>query len=231
MNGSSRQGAASPGVRSGLCGIQRHLERIYELDAACEVDQFLITDPALARLLDAGPGAREVGEKLLVQERQDDLGLTLYLDPAVMEMLEENDPLHSLNEENLDSFLTALEGVSHYLYLVWNARHGRGVSLFELELQAEVDKFAAAVLLLARQRGFRVPRRLHERLFAAPVFDPALRGPELRRYRSANHYAARYCERLRRDCLQERRVSLVRELRRFYRLTHRHKLEHIARPS
>ncbi len=216
---------------AGLSGIQRHLERIYELDAFHDINRFLTTDADLARRLDGGTAARAIGEKLLVREEENGVAVSLYLDAAVMEMLAENDPLRSLNEDNLDGFLTALEGVSHFLYLVWNARHGRGISLFELELQAEVDKFAAAALLLARQQRRRVPRSLHERLFAAPQYDPQMNRDEQQRYRSANDYAARYCARLRRDCLQDRRASLVRELRRFYRLTHRHKLAHIARLS
>jgi hypothetical protein len=214
-----------------LTGIQRHLESIYDLDAFGGVDQYLTTDAELARLLDDGAGARETGEKLLVREEENGIAVSLYIDATVMAVLAENDPLRSLNEDNLAEFLTALEGVSHFLYLVWNVRHGRGVSLFELELQAEVDKFAVAAMLLARQRRFRVPRRLHERLFAAPSYDARLDREEQRRYRAANDYAAKYCERLRRDCLQDRRTSLVRELRRFYRLTSRHKLAHIARAS
>lgn len=208
--------------------LQRCLERLYEVSGGYDIERFLITDPALARRLDRAPGARETGEKLLVRERGNDLDIALFLDPKVMAVLRENDPLRSLNDGNLAEFCTALEGVSHFLYLVWNARHGRGVSRFELELQAEVDKFAAAALLLGRQRDLRIPRELHERLFAEPVFEPGMAAGEERRYFLANHYAGLYCERLHRECLQDRRVSMVRELRRFYRLTHRHKLRHIA---
>ena len=39
-------------------------------------------------------------------------------------------------------YCTALEGVSHFHYLVWSLARGRNVSLLELELQAEVDKYA-----------------------------------------------------------------------------------------
>lgn len=207
---------------AGLNGIQRHLE-------IHPVDQFLTTDADLACRLDDGTSARESLEKLLLREEEDGVAVALYIDAATMAVLSDNDPLRSLNEGNLGEFLTVLEGVSHFLYLIWNARHGRSVSLFELELQAEVDKFAVAALLLARQQRFRVPWDLHERLFATPIYDDRLDRNERRRYHAANDYAARYCARLRRECLQERRISLVRELRRFYRLTSRHKLEHIAR--
>ncbi|MCC6302510.1 MAG: hypothetical protein IT489_06895 [Gammaproteobacteria bacterium] len=212
-----------------LRALQRHLERIYEIDVSrdCEVDRFLITDAGLAGALEGEASARALPEKLLVWEQAGELHVSLYLDPAVLEVLSSNDPIHGLNDDNLAAFWSALEGVSHFLYLVWNARHGRGISLFELELQAEVDKFVAAVFLLARQRRRRVPRDLHEHLFARPVFDPRLVGGEWRRYRHANHFAGLYCARLRRRYLANRGPGLVRDLRRFYRLTHRHKLDHI----
>jgi hypothetical protein len=212
-----------------LHNLQRHLERIYEIDVSvdCDVDRFLITDSELAVTLDNGPRARGIPEKLLVQEQADELHVSLYLDPAVIEVLSSNDPIRSLNDGNLAAFWSALEGVSHFLYLIWNARHGRSISLFELELQAEVDKFVAALFLLAQQRRLHVPREIHERLFASPVFDVRLDEGEQRRYRHANHFAGLYCGRLRRRYLVNRGAGLMKDLRRFYRLTHRHKLDHI----
>lgn len=210
-----------------LSGLQRHLERIYEIETPCDIDRFLITDPELAASLEGAEAVRAAPEKLLVCEREDGLHLSLYLDPAVVAVLAVNDPTRCLNDGNLAEFLTALEGVSHFLYLAWNARHGRGISLFELELQAEVDKFVASMFLLARQRRLRVPRELHERLFARPVFDGRLAADEGRRYRDASRLAGLYCGRLRRRYLLQRGPGLVRELRRFYRLTHRYKLDHI----
>lgn len=210
-----------------LSSLQHHLERIYEIEVSCDVDRFVITDAELAGSLERGSCLRNMPEKLLVCEQDDGLHISLYLDPAVIDVLTSNDPTHCLNDGNLTEFLTALEGVSHFLYLAWNALHGRCISLFELELQAEVDKFAAAVFLLARQRHLRVPREIHERLFAHPVFDPGLDAAELHRYHCANHFAGLYCGRLRRRYLMNRASGLVKDLRRFYRLTHRHKLNHI----
>lgn len=214
------------GMAVRLNRFQRHLERIYEVSVALNVDHFLITDRRMAQRLDPDPGARAAVEKLLVREQEDGLDIALYIDGAVIDVLRSNDPLRCLNDANLAEFWTALEGVSHFLYLVWNARHGRSISLFELELQAEVDKYVAAVFLLGLQHGQRVPAGLHERLFANPVFDGALGGDELRRYHRANYYAGIYCGELR-DGYLRRRSSMIKELRRFYRLTHRRKIEHI----
>jgi hypothetical protein len=208
--------------------LQQCLERLYEVSSGCDIERFLITDPELLKTLERNPAVRETSEKLLVREHGGGLDLALYLDAATMTVLRDNDPVRSLNDGNLVEFWTALEGVSHFLYLVWNARHGRCVSRFELELQAEVDKFAAAALLIGRQRALRIPRELHQRLFADPVFESGMDTHEERRYHRANYYAGLYCERLQQDCLRGWRSSMVRELRRFYRLTHRHKLRHIS---
>ena len=80
-----------------------------------------------------------------------ELALSLYLDPALLRRLAAADPLERLHGGNVADCLTALEGVSHFLYLVWNASHDRPVSLLELEMQAEVDKFIVSHWLLRRQ--------------------------------------------------------------------------------
>ncbi len=57
-------------------------------------------------------------------------------------------PLVRLNESNVADYWTALEGVSHFHYFAWNAGHDKPVTLLELELQAEIDKYVASYLLL-----------------------------------------------------------------------------------
>jgi hypothetical protein len=213
-----------------LDSLQQHLERIYEVETECPVSDYLITDPALAQHYDTNRYARHTPEKLLVQQSGDTLNIALYLEEALVDHLQGDDPIESLHDGNLTEFCTAVEGVSHFIYLVWNARHGRGISLFELELQAEVDKFIAALFLMGRQRGRRAPRGLLKRLFDAPAYDDALDRDELRRYTRANDYAHRYCRGLQSEFLERRsNRSMLNELRRFYRLTHRYKLNHIKK--
>ena len=93
--------------------------------------------------------------KLLVAEDEQGVELSLYVDQAVLERLGERCPLRSLSEENLADYCTALEGVSHFHYFVWSAGRERTVSLLQLELQAEVDKYASALRLMLEQRAGR----------------------------------------------------------------------------
>ncbi|MGH8496315.1 MAG: hypothetical protein ACREVN_09285 [Gammaproteobacteria bacterium] len=211
-----------------LARLQRLLERIYEIEPAHEVTDFLITDAKLAQRLDSSVAARAVREKLLVAENGDGLDLALYVDPRVLEELDADDPTEKLHDGNLANFWIALEGVSHFLYVARSAAHDRSVSLLELELQAEVDKYVATLFLLGRQVGAAVPATLHSWLFERPSFDASLDGEGLERYRRANRYAGRYCRHLNSRFLGVRRRSgLMAELRRFYRLPQHRKMRHI----
>ncbi len=206
--------------------IQRHLQRIYEVDVPHNVEDFVITDRALLEAL--GDKSRNAEEKLLVVQNGDEVELALYLDPEVIDRLSEDDPTDRLHHGNLADFCTALEGVSHFLYLTYNAEYERGVSLLELEMQAEVDKYVSTAMLFGSQGDGRVPRQLYAWLFDDPVFDDSLDEASLKRYRDANYYAGRYCSRIESHYFRQRRPgNLMNELRRFYRLPQHHKIKRI----
>ena len=212
--------------------LQRHLENIYEVHSDYQVADFLICDPAAARELDVSGFARELPEKLLIhrQEGEDAVRLGLYLDPQLLQRLEANDPTQALHGQNLHDFWLALEGISHFLYFTWNAGYERRVSLLELELQGEVDKYILAAFLFYSQQQGEVPARLHEHLFESMDYDTRLNAAELLRYRRANYFAARFCYSLEKLFLRSRAHSaMFNTLRRFYRLTQQHKINAIER--
>jgi len=147
--------------------------------------------------------------------------VALYIDPAVLRRLEEEDPLGALTETNLADYCTALEGVSHFLYSTWRLERDAPVSLLELETQAEVDKYAATVFLIADQQGGGYPAQVHARLFDRVGFDSRLAPEQHDRYRTAHRCAANFCRRLERRFVIRGKTqveALVRELRKFYRL-------------
>lgn len=209
-----------------LNDLQQQLQRIYEVDVPHRVEDFLITDRQLAQRIDTTPNAREVPEKLLVVQEGEYVDLALYLDAEVVGRLEQDDPTARVHGGNLADLCTVLEGISHFLYLTWNAGFDRGVSLLELEMQAEVDKYVAAAFLYGRQGGGKVPSALFRWLFADPMFDRNLDRESMLRYRHANYYAGKFCSRLvSRYWCERRNGSLVNELRRFYRLRERAKID------
>lgn len=207
--------------------IQGLLAAIYDLPVVHEIGDFLFTD---RRLLPAELRANAADEQVLVSEGSQSAAIGVFVDACVLQRLERTNPMRRLDGDNIADFWTALEGVSHFMYLVFNAGHDRPVSLLELELQAEVDKYVGSLWLLRAQGPARFPRELHRLLFERAQVDPLLAGERAGLYQRANGYAARFCRRLERQ-LTTRRNGLARdmlaELRRFYRFGSAHKRHHI----
>lgn len=212
-----------------LAGLQELLSEFYALDIDYEVEDFVTSDEKLASELDGG--GRQLDEKLLIAENDGEAEVSLYLEQRLLDRLERSNPLTRLDADNLGDFWTAFEGVSHFTYYAWNAQLEKSVTLLEMELQAEVDKYVATALLLARQ-GQRAPSGLHHWLFELPRLDERLDGEELDRYRRANRYAGKYCRKLSAAIARDAAGDDVQsELRRFYRFSQASKIEHIESAS
>jgi hypothetical protein len=210
-----------------LAYLQRQLERIYEIQIPHSVEDFVITDPRTLNEL-RGEDAREPSsteEQLLVVQDGENVDVALYVDNEIVNRLEQDDPRQRLHAGNLSDYCTAMEGVSHFLYLIWNAGFERGVSRLELEMQAEIDKYVSTALLFGKQGSGRVPANLYRWLFESPEFDTSLDRPSLERYRDANYYASKYCARLEHRYLKRNgQAGMINDLRRLYRLTNRAKI-------
>jgi hypothetical protein len=212
-----------------LHGLQSLLGRLYDVDLDYDVYDYLVTDRGALAGVTPGVVARAPEEELLLAETQDGAGVALYLDPSLLLRLEGADPVGALTENNLADYCTALEGVSHFVYSTWRLDRDLPVSLLELETQAEVDKYAVTVFLLADQLGGGYPAQVHARLFDRVSFDARLEPDQYHRYRTAHRSAAHYCRRLEHRFVSrgEARIeALVRELRKFYRLGSTAKLRH-----
>lgn len=195
---------------------------------AHDVSDFLISNANQAKMLDVNRSNQGAKEKLLVQEENDSLNLSLYLDQKVLDRFENQDPFVHLDQHNLQEFCLVLEGISHFIYLVWNAGFDRSVTLLEMELQAEVDKFIMLMTCLDQQSNPPAPGQLMRLLFETGTYHTDLSREELQRYQDANFYARKYCSRL--ETLYPgagNRHRLVAELRRFYRLGKWEKLRRI----
>jgi len=215
-----------------LSRLQELIGGIYDVRVAYDVYDFLVTDRG--RLPRAAHGGL-AEEELIVAQSADgtEVSLSLYLDPALLERLANADPLVELNGGNVADWWTALEGVSHFLYLAWNAGHDKPVSLLELEMQAEVDKYVASYWLMRRQYPRHFPAELRRVLFERTRIDPRLAAERRRLYAEATRYAARFCGRLeqRLASVAHGEREVLAELRRFYRLGNARKRAHIERTS
>jgi hypothetical protein len=207
-----------------LRALQGGLESMYRVETDLDVCDFLLDCDGR----DAFHRDRTPREQLLVKQRDDDLQLGLFVDERTLENLAMRDPRRRLDDHNLQDFLLAVEGVSHFVYVVHRARQERPVSAVELELQAEVDKYLVALLVTWNQNG-EPPADLRERLFARITFAGDLTTAERERYRLANSAADEYAASLEQRFVRTRAVAdMLGEARRFYRKGLAEKLEYIS---
>jgi hypothetical protein len=193
---------ANESILETLRQTQVALERLYELEPGPDVVQFVHFDEAQRH------------ETVLVRQPAPDtveMLVVLPADPALYARLQGN----SLS----DARLQLIEGVSHFVLLIERARIELPATQLELEIQAEVDKFA--LLALSPDLDGTYNRDLHQWLFEDVHF---LHSPDTeagQRYRHANGVAARLCARL--DLVRDVPTSQAL-LRRFYRCGQTEKL-------
>ena len=209
-----------------LVKLQKQLTDIYQVDRGLDVRDYLITDPHLARLLGRQSLMPNTEESVLLAQDGDGLALSVYLNQELLDRLDAANPMANLQLEQLNDFWIALEGVSHFNYLVWSASKDRSVTLLELELQAEVDKFVMSLLLVSKQGHIEFARQLHALQFEVSRIKPDLDQEQYERYTAASDYAGRFCHHLRERLIDGNERALS-ELRQFYRLTQTDKISHI----
>lgn len=208
--------------------LQRELEHIYGVEAP-RVELFLVGSDA-ARAAGHAPRAPE---ELLVVEEDDGVSLGLYLSPGVVAAAagaDPHDPRPRLTARGaLRGVACAAEGVSHFVYLATRAAAGGRVSLLELEVQAEVDKFALLVLHLWRRGLRRMSPALRRRLFERVRYHGFLAAEERARYEEANRLGGGYARWLEGRFVEEADIEgLLRELRRTYRRAGGEKLAYLG---
>jgi len=208
-----------------LSALQGGIEAMYRVSTELDVSDFLVDATGRSAI----SPVRSPEEQVFVLEANGNLELGLYVHDHALEHLRLRDPRERLDDENLPDFLLALEGVSHFVYLAHRAQAERRVSAVELELQAEVDKWAVALLVCWDQRGA-PPSGLRERLFGRVHYLPDLSAEERSRYQLANEAANEYTGRLEARFVRHGAVEdMLGELRRFYQEGLSGKLDRIAR--
>ncbi len=215
-------------ARETLAFLQGEIEAIYGIEAP-RVNEFLVNREA-ARAAGRSPRAPE---ELLVVEDGEGVRVGLFLDEAIISAAALTDPHDRRPRLTARAALApvacAAEGVSHFVYLAIRAAAGRPVSLLELEVQAEVDKFAVLLLHLWRRGLRRMSPALRRRLFERVRYRSHLGGEELARYRAANALGGGYARWLEERFIDDADIEgLLRELRLSYRLGGGEKIAHLG---
>ena len=165
--------------------IQSHLEAIYRIEAP-DVTDFQIDADQLAEVM--GEGLRSADEWVLVREQEDGLDLAVFVSDDHLSALAAVGDLQAAARDAFPAFCAATEGVSHFLMLIERMRRAEPVSLLELEVQAEVDKFVSARLHLPHRSDV-----LWRQLFEDAELAQGLDDAELARYQEAGRLAGSFC--------------------------------------
>lgn len=194
--------------------LQGVLQHVYEIDLRHRVADFTTSDPAFARQYGS---PHQPMEQLIFREDGEDVDVSLYLDHRVV------DALGDLSDGNpsMNMVCLAVEGVSHFVHFCWRSQYNVDVSLLELEIQAEIDKY----VLLTDLYG---EAGMHRQLFERHRYRRGMNRQLHERYKSANRFAAKYCRKLEKEYIRPGRTNqMLNELRRFCRKSQRQKIHAI----
>jgi len=213
--------------------VQGLLERTYRIDSGLdELAPFVIGDAGYRLLYATRPESRSVdersgGARTLVRETAETVHARIYFPDSLIQRLEEHPPQRGLSETNVAEFATFVEEVDHLLLIAERARWDRPVSLFELELHANVSiELLLARFLAGGGRRIDPARRAWLRLRLFGEEPGRAEAPPVRaRYRDAARYAVRLLDALP-ELPGDRRLDV---LRRFHTADCARKLEMIER--
>lgn len=226
-----------------LVSLQRKLTQHYDVELPYCISGFVCHNPIqLQQFTGSKVDYSSTPEMLIYQQDGDDLDITLFLNPDLFANIDHDAaPQQPCSAASFNNTCIVLEGVSHFIYLTWNAHHDRQISHLDMELQAEVDKFIYTVLDSDKPDNSRSANshlksnwresnnQLLKRLYSEIRYRPELSDTEKARYEKANELAYIYCSWLCRHFnLAAPNRKLSAELSRFYRLNGLAKQRHIT---
>jgi len=208
--------------------IQKKIEETYQIDCPASVEEFLLEDEYRKEAIRGQPWLAFTDEALLVaQDEEANLEVGLFYSPKLLQWAEglcwEELSKVLTQPEVLKRFGPLVEGVSHFVYLLWRVGREEPVTQLELELQAEIDKF----VLFSREMNFSSHEKIFEQLFSENHWIDRLSLEQTERYQTANRLASQYCVYLSRYYPQRIEGELLEELRGFYRMRQADKIRHI----
>jgi len=206
--------------------IQDALTCVYDVELDAAVEHFLCDEQTVAMTLQHLPHR----EALVVAEDDAGVFIGLYVAP---ELIQKAIGPNRGERDWLDAVCVTLEGVSHFVFLMYRARAQDSVSLLELEVQAEVDKYVLHLILRSiasdpevvhslahavdeqlwarinspsafKQEVLSHSQWLRRVLFSQVVYCHQEQHEHKVRYQLANALAARYTQRLERLYLHRR---------------------------
>lgn len=208
--------------------VQNQLECLYGIGLPQRVSDFLINNQEIKNYVSAENLPKEL---FLVRrpEDSDQVEIALYLDDRLIENLANNNPFESLNDGNLSDFCILIEGISHFVYYLWKTSQQLPITQLELELQAEVDKFVMFFCYIRSDADKAFTLKILDLLFEDFSLLKDLSAEARGRYNTASTLAAKFCARLQKKFLSEKKMKdVICEIRNFYALNQEQKIRFIA---
>lgn len=183
---------------------------LYDVESPLNVEHYLMLCPDF-------PGAVRFGnrmpnrEALFICDNGGDVELGLFINPEIIMKVERGDELRCVDELGC-----VVEGLSHFVYVADRVSKNKKFSRLELELQAEVDKFIIINLIASMREGC-APPEFFEKQFETFEYADGMAAEDVERYSAANHFAAKFCNSLRRRYFNPLNLSgLVGDARAFF---------------
>ncbi len=163
-----------------IARLQQDIEELYGLDQGLAIDQFLVSSKELMKIT---PEFTPIAPKVLLKEENGVILFAVHVGDEVLERFEAG----RIGESALSDFVSVAEEVSHFRYLTWSVANERSVSLLDVEMQGEIDKFLLASHYFPNEDDLR------ERMFERIRFSEHLDGEDLDRYIEANRLGEKFC--------------------------------------
>ena len=208
-------------MRRAIKAIDRALKHLYNVDIHYRAEHFLVN--SIPSEVSQVANKKKVSKTnyrgaLLVKGSGEEMSLGIYLDENVQTVLESFSRWKNREWtlQQTSAFATAAEEVSHFHYLLFHSHRGRSVSQFEMELQAEIDKFFLTYFAQGESNSERF-EQLFEQFFWHCHFELRLSPEEKARYQNASQLARHFVGKLRPVVIVKPNHALEK-LRKFYRL-------------
>ena len=180
--------------------IYKYLCSLYNLEPKHIPSNFLMNHVPKNLI---GIGDRFNREAVFAVKRADSWNIGIYINPEILNRINNGE------NNSVDDICCAIEGVSHFIYLLNHIEKHQKCSMLELELQAEVDKFVV-LSASARFKPYFVKKHFEE-LFDSPEFSNELSQTELIRYKDANALALQYCLELK-DMIFAKNIQTMKKM-------------------
>ncbi len=220
--------------------IEQALHQLYHFELRVPAEFFLIDVMPNEGFAIAGSkwgGQDWQGALLVYNEEQSpdeepEISLGIYLSEGVrthLETLEAKSP-DDWSHDEVAAFLTAAEEISHFHYFIHHSHGGRAVSLLEMEVQGELDKFL--LLYFVKWNALQaesVFNHIYIQLFETYSLPLWLNPDQRVRYQEASKLSQRFIRKHRAALLEQGKIPTVfHELRRFYRWGAIEKLSYLS---